>query len=104
MVAQDAEYHMKCLISLYNRAQGTKTCSETDVDDVNHGIAFAELVSYIDTRVAPIFKLSGLTNLYSDRLKQLGTTVQGRVHSTKLKNRNQVTFQTWKLTRKYSLV
>ena len=61
------------------------------MDDVNHGIAFAELLSYIEIRidnlVILIFKLSDLTNLYSNRLKQLGTIVQGRVHSTKLKNR-----------------
>ena len=49
LVAQDAEYHEKCLVSLYNRARRAKTCStELDGDDVNHGIAFAELVSYID--------------------------------------------------------
>ena len=93
MVAQDAEYHVKCLVSLYNRARGTETYSaESDVDAVNHGIAFAELVSYIedarmDNLVAPIFKLSDLVSLYSNRLKQLGTEVAGRIHSTKLKIR-----------------
>ena len=53
MVAQDAEYHVICLVSLYNRARGTETYSaESDVDAVNHGIAFAELVSYIeDSRI-----------------------------------------------------
>ena len=93
MYAQDAEYHIKCLVALYNRARETKSCdAETDVDAVNHGIAFDELVSYmeeahIDNLVAPIFKLSDLANLYSSRLEQLGTTLPGRVHSTKLKNR-----------------
>ena len=93
MVAQDAEYHIKCLAALYNRARGTKTCStETDVDAVNHDIAFAELVSYIeyvkvDNLVASIFKLTDLVILYSDRLEQLGTVVSGRIRSTKLKNR-----------------
>ena len=93
MVAQDAEYHVKCLVALYNRARETRSCStETDVDAVNHGIAFAELVSYmeearVDNLIAPIFKLSDLANLYSNRLEQLGTKLSGRVHSTKLKNR-----------------
>ena len=42
------EYHIKCLASVYKyRARGAKTCSETDVG-VNHGTAFAELVSYIE--------------------------------------------------------
>ena len=62
------------------------------MDAVNHGIAFAELVSYIedarmDNLVAPIFKLSDLVSLYSNRLKQRGTEVAGRIHSTKLKIR-----------------
>ena len=91
MVAQDAEYHVKCLVSLYNRARGTDTyTAESDVDAVNHGIAFAELVPCIedarmDNLVAPIFKLSDLVSLYSNRLKQLGTEVAGSIHSTKLK-------------------
>ena len=92
-MAQDAEHHVKCLVSLYNRARGAKTCStELDVDDVNHGISFAELVSYIedakmDDLVAPSFKLSDLATPYSNRLEQLGTIVSGRIHSTKLKDR-----------------
>lgn len=59
---------------------------------MNHGLAFAELVSYIeDTRmdslVAPIFKLRDLVDLYTTRLEQLGTDVAGHVHSTDLKKR-----------------
>ena len=89
MVAQDAEYHIKCLVTLYNRARASKSCnSDSDVDAVNHGIAFAELVSYMeeacdDHLVAPVFKLSDLANLYSSRLEKLGTKLPGRVHSTK---------------------
>ena len=90
IVAQDAEYHIKCLVALYNRARASKSCSsDCDVDAINHGVAFAELVSYmeetrIDNLVAPIFKLSDLANLYSSRLEQLGTKLPGRVHSTNL--------------------
>ena len=93
MVALDAEYHIKCLVSLYNRTREAKTCTtESDVDALNQGIAFAELVSFIeeariDDLVIRIFKLSDLANLYSNRLKQLGTLLSGHVHSTKLKNR-----------------
>ena len=41
---------------------------------MNEGIAFAELISYIedccmDTQVAPVFKLTDLVKLYSTRLK-----------------------------------
>lgn len=91
LIAQEAKYHAKCLTSLYNKAWDTKA-QESDKDNVNHGIAFAGLVSYIeevrmDSLVAPVFKLTDLVNLYSTRLEQLGTHVTGRIHSTKLKNR-----------------
>ena len=39
LVAQEAKYHAKCLTALYNKAQSSKI--------VEHGIALAELVSYI---------------------------------------------------------
>ena len=69
-----------------------KSTEESDVDAVNHVIALAELVFYIeDTRmdelVSPVLKLTDLVKLYSTRLEQLGTKVLGRIHSTKLKNR-----------------
>ena len=93
MVAQDAEYHIKYLVTLYNIPRASKSCSsDRDVDAINHGIAFAGLVSYmeesrVDNLVAPIFKLSDLANLYSSRLEKLGTKLPGHVDSTKLKNR-----------------
>ena len=44
MLAQGAEYHINCLVALYNRAQASKSCSsDNDVDAINHSIAFAEL-------------------------------------------------------------
>jgi hypothetical protein len=89
LIAQEAKYHVQCLASLYNRSRDTKE-QESNADDVNHGIAFAGLVSYIeemrmDNLVAPVLKLTDLVNLYSDRLEQLGTHVY--VHSTRLKDR-----------------
>jgi len=92
MIAQEAQYHLPCLLSLYNRARETKTSEVSGADQMNHGLAFAELISYIedarlDSLVAPIFKLSNLVELYKTRLGQLGTDVVGRVHSTDLKKR-----------------
>ena len=46
LIAQDAMYHLCCLVSLYNRARETKAARDSDPDALNHGIAFAELVSY----------------------------------------------------------
>ena len=75
MVALDAENHIKCLLSLYNRTREAKgSTTKSDVDALNHGIAFADLVSFIeeariDYLLIPIFKPSHLANLYSNRLE-----------------------------------
>ncbi len=81
LIAQEAKYHPQCLASLYNKVRDTKE-PESSVDDINHGIAFAGLVSYIeevrmDSFIAPVFKLMDLVNLYRTRLEQLGTHVTG---------------------------
>ena len=57
-----------------------------------HGIAFAELVVFLedmssDEDSAAVFRLGDLAKLYKDRLEQLGVTVDSRIHSTRLKNR-----------------
>ena len=75
----------------YNKARNLDKSTEDRTDAVNHGLAFAGIVSYIeeiclDESIAPIFKLSELTKLYNKRLEQLGTTITVRVHSTKLKD------------------
>ena len=84
LIAQEAKYHARCLASLYNKARDTPRQESTH--DVNHGIAFAGLVFYIEemrteSGCAPIFKLKDLMKLYSSRLKQLGTDMEVRVHS-----------------------
>ena len=101
LIAQDAMYHLQCLFALYNRARETKASDDFDVHTMNHGIAFAELVSYIeearkDKLVASVFKLADLKNLYSIRLKQLGTDIERCIHSTKLKDRILDYFQDMK--------
>ena len=75
LIAQEAKYHPQCLTSLYNKARDTKE-PESSLDDINHGIAFAGLVSYIeevriDSSVAPVFKLMDLVNLYRTRLEHI---------------------------------
>ena len=97
-------YHLECLVTLYNRARGTKESKEFDVHAMNHGIAFTELVFYIeearkDNLFASVFKLADLANLYSVRLKQFGTDTEGHIHSTKLKDRNLGYFQDMKVHR-----
>lgn len=93
LIAQEAKYHLSCLVSLYNKARNLKgDAEEENSDAVNHGLAFAGLVSYIeesrlDDAIAPVFKLSDLLSMYKARLEQLGTITTGRIHSTRLKER-----------------
>lgn len=79
-------------MSLYNQSRDSKACTETSKEVTNHGLALAGLISYIedvrmDSAIVPIFKMTDLVSLYNKRMEQLGTPVEGRVHSTKLKDR-----------------
>ena len=93
LIAQEAKYHTKCLVSLYNKVRDADAkTAEPDPDRMNHAVALAELVTYIeeartDALVAPVFVLADLAALYTTRMEQLGTIMTERVHSTKLKNR-----------------
>ena len=93
IVAQEAKYHAPCLASLYNRAAALQEQADDDDDDnkISHGIALAELLSYInearlDDEKRTVFKLVDLAKLYAARLEQLGTIKSARSHSTRLKN------------------
>ena len=47
MVAQDAKYHPRCLVALYNKAATMQDRSDKDNSvKVNQGIALAELLTY----------------------------------------------------------
>ena len=94
MIVQDAMYHRNCLTDLYKKANtaqldGNYSGSERQL----HDIPFSEVVTYVEemTMDTPekklVFKLSDLNKLYCQRLKELGMEVQGRIHSTRLKNR-----------------
>ena len=69
MIAIEAKYHNKCMAALYNKARSAKqVCSESD-DSHLHGIAFAELVAFIEDfhmeqNISPVFKLADLAKLY----------------------------------------
>ncbi len=92
MIAQEAKYHPRCLVSYYNKASAfQKETEDNKIEKVSHGIALAELLEYIHDSVdkdkAPIYKLSDCVKLYSTRLEQLGVKEHTRPHSTDLINR-----------------
>ena len=65
LVAQEAKYHSKCLVSVYNRARDEEARNisvSSRPEKMCHAIALADIVSYIeDTRYgqsfAPVFKM-----------------------------------------------
>ena len=92
MIAIRAKYHINCLGSLYNRARQTAHEDDGGDDDRLHGIAFGELVAFMedmhsDKDIAPTFKLTDMGQLYRARLEQFGVTVKNRIHTTRLKLR-----------------
>lgn len=70
MIPLEAKYHCKCLIELYNRARpASSSDADDDPDGHLHGIAFAELVAYMEDFhaegfIAPVFKLANLAQMY----------------------------------------
>ncbi|CAC5386256.1 unnamed protein product [Mytilus coruscus] len=93
LISQEAKYHDKCLIKLYNKASGqTPKTKKESQETVIHGIVLAKLIEYIDgsrsgTDIVPIFKLADLAKLNSKRLEQLEVFIEGRINTTHLKNR-----------------
>ena len=94
MIAQDAQYHRNCLTSLYKKASTAKLEGHyTDKERQLHGIAFSEIISYIEEAynssetAIPLFKLSDLIKMYTESLKALGLELKERIHSTRFKQR-----------------
>ena len=86
-----------CLASLYKTADNVILSNDTQSNErMLHGLALAELVSYIEGKKQEndegntlIFKLADLVKMYSTCLEQLGLdrNATSRLHSTDLKNR-----------------
>lgn len=93
LMSQEAVYHSKCLVALYNKAQRASDSDESGSEKVIQGIALAQLVAYIEETRAEsadsilVFRLAELSQMYSTRLGQLGGDDFTRVHSTHLKER-----------------
>ena len=96
VMALEVKYHGNCLTNLYNRVRAARRTKERvgrSVFELNESLAYAELVSYINesnrnSDISPVFKLSELTKLYSDRLCVLKVKETGSfVHSRRLQDR-----------------
>ena len=94
LIAIEAKYHAKCLVSLYNRARQFQApttnpvpaSSPTGLDE----LAFAELIAYVDEQLEyedlPVLKLSDIVKLFSSKQQELGIE-SGKVNATRLKER-----------------
>jgi hypothetical protein len=96
MVALEAKYHSRCLAALYNRCR-QNAYANNDTGSLRerrlHGIAFAEIISYIEeffeernASGVPTLKLADLAKMYMAKLEELGTNAS-RVNTTRLKER-----------------
>ena len=48
MIAIEAKYHNRCICALYNRARLASPMDNEEVEAYMHGIAFAELVVFLE--------------------------------------------------------
>jgi len=92
MVALEAKYHTKCLVSLYNQARDQMR-SATLNDSINSSsldeLAFAQLVAYIDEKIdeeIPVLKMCELAKLFSSKLEELEVE-HGKINTSRLKDR-----------------
>lgn len=84
MISQEAVYHAKCLVALYNKAERPKQSTIIRNEKKIQGIASAHLDAYIEETHAEkegsaptVFRLPELTDMYCTRLTQLGLEVSG---------------------------
>ena len=94
MISQEAVYHAKFQLELYNKAERCKQSPINGNEERIQYITLAQVVAYIEeTRAetrgsAPtVFRLAELTDMYSSCLAQLGVEVSGRDHSKDFKER-----------------
>ena len=93
LISQEAVYHAKCLVLLYNKAERLNQNPASSDEKVIQGMALAQLVAYLEETRAEtadsisVFTLAELTAMYTRFLKHYGSDLSGRVHSTDLKER-----------------
>ena len=93
LVAQEAEYHLNCLTTVYDRERAFfRQQREKEQDELErhaYSRAFAELVTYIiesqrSHQGESFFRLSDLNDLMTKRLTQLGTSTS-KLHAIRYK-------------------
>ena len=105
LIAQEAKYHRKCLVALYNRWRSkTNSRDGQNKQTVCEGLALAHVVRFMEETLAlttdchPVFRMSDLRQMYRTRLHELVCNGDAdssdsdsckcmHVHNTRLKER-----------------
>ena len=92
MIAIEAKYHKKCMTNPTNchRAflRQSQDCQSSEEDEKNEGIAFVELISFMESFIDDgkyVLTLTELHQLYINRLQDFG--IKKEVNRTRLKSR-----------------
>ena len=92
MIAIEAKYHKKCMTNLTNRHRAflchSRDCQSGEEDEKNEGIAFVELISFMESFIDDgkyVLTLTELHQLYINRLQDCG--IKKEVNGTRLKSR-----------------
>ena len=65
LISQEAVYHSKCLVALYNKAQRSCDNSENRSEKVFQLVAYIEDARAESEDKIPVFRLAELTQMYS---------------------------------------
>jgi len=104
LISQEAKYHSKCLVSLYNRCCfAVNARLGKNKNTVCEGLALADIIRFIEETLAvrneshPVFRMSELRKMYLSRLHDLLFTDSGltdtntcnctSLHNTRLRER-----------------
>ncbi|CAH1789289.1 unnamed protein product, partial [Owenia fusiformis] len=95
MIATEGQYHASCKLNLFNKVKAYERAKDdhNKSHTVQLGIAFAELISYIEDSRSDdqikYFKLNDLFILYTERAEQLGVdfTFVGKPNKTRFKEK-----------------
>ncbi|KAF4531824.1 hypothetical protein B566_EDAN015613 [Ephemera danica] len=89
LVAGDAKYHPKCLVSLYNRAERIRSVSDnvTQQSQLVSKNVIDDLIKIIIDSNEKVFTLADLKRLYIAELNNKGIKFNENIKSTTLKNK-----------------
>lgn len=96
LIAQEAKYHLQCLVKLYNSARRLDCVSQQDMDHLLcESLAFADLVAFVSMKLLEssnniIFVMADLVRIFNARLSNLlGPKADSVpfIHSTRLREK-----------------